>query len=72
MRAWAERVGYPLKQSSSREDRDAGLPIIAAEVPLLSQDQLNILSPAEWERRMSEFVYSTWVTRAEADAKNTP
>jgi len=72
MRAWAERVGYPLKQSSSREDRDAGLPIIAAEVPLLSQDQLNILSPPEWERRKREFVYSTWVTRAEADAKNTP
>jgi hypothetical protein len=72
MRAWAERVGYPLSKSSSREDRDAGLSIIAADVPLLSQDQLSILSPADWERRKSEFIYSIWVARAVEDAKNAP
>jgi pimeloyl-ACP methyl ester carboxylesterase len=72
MRAWAERVGFALNKSSSREDRDAGLSIIIADVPLLSQDQLDILTPAEWERRKSEFVYSTWVARATADAKSAP
>jgi dienelactone hydrolase len=72
MRAWAERVGYSLGKSSDREDRDAGLSIIAADVPLLSQYQLSILSPADWERRKSEFIYSTWVTRAVEGAKNAP
>jgi dienelactone hydrolase len=72
MRAWAERVGYTLNKNSTRDDRDGGLPIIVANVPLLSQDQLNILSPADWDRRKSEFVYSTWVTRALADAQSKP
>jgi dienelactone hydrolase len=71
MQVWAERVGYPLNKSSSREDRDAGLSIIAGDVPLLSQDQLSILSAAEWERRKNDFVYSTWIARAEADARST-
>jgi dienelactone hydrolase len=68
MRSWAEGVGYPLGKSSGREDRDAGLPVIVAGVPLLRQDQLSILSPAEWARRKDEFVYSAWVSRALADA----
>jgi hypothetical protein len=72
MRTWSERVGYPLSKSNGREDRDAGLSIIAADVLRLSQDQLSILSPADWERRKSEFIHSTWVTRAVEDAKNAP
>jgi dienelactone hydrolase len=68
MRKWAEGVGYPLGKSSGREDRDAGLPVIVVGVPLLSQDQLSLLSPAEWARRKDEFVYSVWVSRALADA----
>ncbi len=72
MRTWAERVGYELNKSSTRDDRDAGLTILTADVPLLTQDQLNILSPAAWQQRKSEFVYSTWVTRALADAQGKP
>ena len=72
MRTWAERVGYELNKSSTREDRDGGLTILTADVPLLTQDQLNILSPAAWQQRKSEFVYSTWVTRALADAQSKP
>jgi dienelactone hydrolase len=72
IRAWAARVGYPLGKSSGREDRDAGLPALAGQVPLLSQEQLNILSPAEWERRKAEFVYSSWVAAAVADASRHP
>ena len=70
IRDWAVRVGYPLGKSSAREDRDAGLAAIAADVPLLTQDQLSIFTPAEWERRKSAFIYSSWVARALADAAN--
>jgi dienelactone hydrolase len=68
IRDWAARVSYPLSKSATRDDRDAGLPAIAANVPLLTQDQLSIFTPAEWEQHKSDFIYSTWVTRAEADA----
>jgi dienelactone hydrolase len=72
MRAWAERVGFTLNKSSAREDRDAGLPILVAPVPLLSKEQLTILPLADWERRKSEFVYSTWAERATTAAKSMP
>jgi len=72
MRLWADRVGYTLRASSAREDRDAGLQILTANVPLLTQDQLSILSPTVWQQRKAEFVYSTWVTRALADARSKP
>jgi dienelactone hydrolase len=69
MRAWAEKVNYPLGKGTGREDRDAGLPMLAADVPLLTPDQLNILSAQEWQRRKSEFIYATWVERASAQSQ---
>ena len=70
MRIWAERVGFTLNKSSAREDRDAGLPLLVAPVPLLTKEQLSILPLADWQRRKSEFVYSTWVERALTAAKS--
>jgi dienelactone hydrolase len=70
MRTWAERVGLPLNKSSSREDRDAGLPLLIAPAPLLTKEQLSILPLADWQRRKSEFVYSTWVERILTAAKS--
>jgi dienelactone hydrolase len=71
MLAWADDVGYTLGKSSGRPDRDGGLQVILSNVPLLTQDQLNILSPEEWQRRKSDFVYSTWVSRALKEAQPT-
>ena len=70
MRAWAESVGYPLGKSSGRADRDAGLLVIRADAPLLTQDQLSIFIPAEWAKHNTDFLYSTWVTRALAVARS--
>ncbi len=70
MRAWATRTGYELGKSSGREDRDAGLVMVAAPVPLLTQDQLSILPRAQWDRQNHDFLYSTWVQRALAAAGN--
>jgi dienelactone hydrolase len=69
MHTWAEAVGYSLGKSSGRPDRDGGLSVIVSEVPALTQDQLDILTPEEWQRRKSEFVYSSWVSRALRDAR---
>jgi dienelactone hydrolase len=64
IRAWAAKVGFPLEKSSGREDRDAGIRAIDADVPLLTSTQLDVLSPGEWDQRKKEFVYSSWVQRA--------
>lgn len=69
MRMWAERVRYPLGKSSGREDRDAGLPVLTADVPLLTADQLDVLPVAEWEQHKREFIYASWVERAQAVSK---
>ena len=68
MHTWAETVGYPLGKSSGRPDRDGGLQVIIADVPLLTQDQLNIFNAEDWQKHKQDFVYSTWVTRALAAA----
>lgn len=64
IRSWAARVGYPLGKSSGREDRDAGIPAIDANVPLLTSEQLDVLSRPEWEEQKGDFVYASWVKRA--------
>lgn len=68
MRTWAEQVGYALNKSSARADRDAGLPVLVAAVPLLSADQLDDLTAEVWEQRKAEFVYTSWVAAAEKAA----
>ncbi len=68
IRDWAAKVGQPLSQSEQREDRDAGIPAIDVGVPRLTEDQLNVLSSAEWQAQREKFVYATWVKDAIAEA----
>jgi hypothetical protein len=67
--AWAQKVGFVLNKSSSREDRDAGMHALQADVPLLKAEKLDVLSRDQWERRKEEFVYASWVKRATAAAQ---
>ena len=49
-----------------RNDRDAGIIAIAADVPHLTLDQLDVLPRSNWDQRKSDFIYATWVQRAAA------
>lgn len=66
---WAAQVGLHFNRSSMRPDRDAGIPALAADVPLLTPDQLDALPLPEWESQKDQFVYSAWVQHALADAR---
>jgi hypothetical protein len=66
---WAASVGYALSKSSAREDRDAGIQAIAAGVPLLTANDTNVLGRSAWDALKSEFVYSSWLERASAQAR---
>lgn len=68
---WATRAGVEFNKSAQREDRDAGLAAIDVNVPRLTPEQLSVLPRAEWEKRREEFVYSTWVRDAIADAEKS-
>jgi dienelactone hydrolase len=72
IRNWAASVGAPLSESSSREDRDAGIQAIAADVPLMTTAQTDILSRPAWELVNQDFVYASWVERATAEAQSDP
>ncbi len=65
---WAKQVGLPLGKSADRQDRDAGIVALAADVPLLTAEQLNVLPRATWDSRKEDFVYSSWLKRAAAAA----
>lgn len=61
---WAERTGAAVPKNYNRNDRDAGIVALATDAPALDAEKLDVLSPAEWERRKSEFIYGTWVQRS--------
>lgn len=69
IRDWAASVGYPLTKSYAREDRDAGIQAIAADVPLLTSTQTDVLGRSAWEVLKTDFIYATWVERATAEAR---
>lgn len=68
IRTWADKVGYHLGKSSSREDRDAGIVAIEAGVPLLTAEQLDVFSRPVWEQKKTELVYASWLERAASAA----
>jgi dienelactone hydrolase len=72
IREWGKSVGYTFNKSSEREDRDAGIVSISGHVPLMTQAQTDILSPSAWQLLKSDFIYSSWIERALADAKANP
>jgi dienelactone hydrolase len=67
---WARQVEQPLSKSSLRLDRDAGIAALAANVPLLTQSQLDVLHQAQWEQLRENFIYSAWVEHALAQAEH--
>lgn len=69
IREWAAKVNFPLGKSSQREDRDAGIRALDADVPLLTTEQLQVLPRADWDKRKQDFIYATWVQRATAAAQ---
>ena len=71
IRDWAAKNDVRLNKSQMREDRDGGLEAIDADVPRLTPEQLSVLPRDQWEAKRDEFVYSTWATRAIADAEHS-
>jgi dienelactone hydrolase len=68
IRTWAAKVDFPLGKSSGRQDRDAGIRAIDAGVPLLTPEQLDVLSLPEWQKKKGDFIYASWVKRASEQA----
>ena len=70
IRDWASSVGYPLTKSYAREDRDAGIQAVSADVPVLTANDTDVLSRSAWDLLKSEFVYASWLQRAGAQARS--
>jgi dienelactone hydrolase len=61
---WATKTGAPIPKNYNRDDRDAGIIALAADVPLLTTTELDILPRPEWDQHKSDFIYTTWLQRA--------
>ncbi len=70
IRDWAASVGLPLTGSYAREDRDAGIVAIAADVPLLTVKDTDVMSRPTWNLLKNDLVYASWVERATAAAQS--
>lgn len=69
IRDWAAAVGQPLAPSALRDDREGGMPALAAIIPHLTPEQLNVLPPDQWATQRDRFVYSAWLAHALKDAQ---
>ena len=70
IRDWAASVGYPLSKSYAREDRDAGIQAIAADVPLLAAADTDVLGRSAWDALKSNYIYASWVEHASSVARS--
>lgn len=61
---WAAETHASMTKNYDRDDRDFGILALAADVPALTAEQLDVLPRADWEQHKAEFVYSSWVERA--------
>ena len=62
------QVGASFSKNYDRNDRDAGIIAVAAGVPHLTVEQLDVLPCSEWDQHKSDFIYATWLQRAAAAA----
>lgn len=69
IRDWAAAVGQPLSPGALRDDREGGMPALAAIIPHLTPEQLNVLPPNQWATQRDRFVYSAWLNHALKDAQ---
>ncbi|GAA3764653.1 glucuronyl esterase domain-containing protein [Terriglobus aquaticus] len=65
---WAQEVRFDLGEAASHDNSDGGIQAIAAQVPRLTADQLDVLPREKWQARKADFVYSSWLQRASAAA----
>ncbi len=71
IRAWAAQVGQTLNRSALRDDREGGMVALAADVPRLTPEQLDVLPDEEWQSERERFVYSAWAADAIRDAQKS-
>lgn len=65
---WAKAHGVYLNDGQRRLNRDAGLEALAAGVPGLKPNQLDVFSMSQWKQKRGELVWAAWAKDATAAA----
>ena len=64
---WSAREGVALDKLYATEEREAGTRALGNDVPGFAKDGLNVFSQTEWEKRKSELILESWLTRARTE-----
>jgi dienelactone hydrolase len=64
---WAARTGHAMDKLYATEEREGGTrAVVADDVPATPREQLNVFSPAEWEREKPRLALDGWAAAARA------
>jgi dienelactone hydrolase len=63
---WAAQAGSHIGSSFANELSEGGVRALDAGVPNLKREQLQALPAEDWERQKADFVWESWVERAQA------
>jgi dienelactone hydrolase len=63
---WAAQTGAHIGQGFQKEASEGGVRAVAADVPAIGREQLQVVPDDEWQRQKSDFTWESWVERAHA------
>ncbi len=68
--AWAEKTGVPAGSGEQFEQNEGGSLALGESLPALDRDQLHAIPEAVWDAEFRNYIYETWVERAEAAVRS--
>jgi dienelactone hydrolase len=69
---WAAKTGAHIGQTFATELSEGGVRALDANVPAIPRDDLQAVPTAEWQQHKNDFIYESWVERAQAAAQLNP
>jgi dienelactone hydrolase len=69
---WSAQTGAHVAQSFQKEPSEGGVRALTTDIPNVPREVLQAVPIDEWRQHKDDFVWESWVTRAQAASKQTP
>jgi dienelactone hydrolase len=68
IKEWAEKTGYPIDPLYATEVREGGAMAVGTDVPFIAREQLDVFTPAEWEKVKEQYTFDAWIKKIKASS----